>query len=74
NKVLLVSNIPPEVTPLMLRALFGQFAGLLDVRPVADRGLAFVEFDSESSSLPALQGLHNFRVTSTHALSVAFAK
>jgi U2 small nuclear ribonucleoprotein B'' len=74
NKVLLASNIPGEATDIMMRALFGKYAGLKDIRLIPERGLAFIEYETEGMALPALQGLNNFRMTATHVMNVTFAK
>lgn len=72
--MLLATGIPAEITEPMLRALFSQFPGLTDLRTVPERGLAFVEYASETAAIPALSALNGFRMTDTAALSVAFAK
>lgn len=74
HRILLVANLAPEINDLMLRALFGRFPGFLDARLVAERGVAFVEYGDVPSAAVALQGLHGFQVTATHALSVTFAR
>jgi RNA recognition motif-containing protein len=78
SKTLLVQGLPLDLAAAAaegaLRTLFGQFAGLREIRPVPARGLAFVEFDTEASSMPALQALHNFQLSPTHKLTVSFAK
>lgn len=74
---LLVQNLPalPEETLLsMVRELFGKYAGLVDVRVVAPRRLAFVEYSSDTASTPALQGLHNFAYDGAHTIAVTYAK
>ena len=57
-----------------LRQLFGGFHGLVDVRVIESRGLAFVEFASEAAATPALQALHNFRMTAATTLNVSYAR
>lgn len=74
HRILLVGNLAPEINDLMLRALFGRFPGFQDARLVAERGVAFVEYADVPSAAVALQGLHGFQVTATHALSVTFAR
>ncbi len=78
SKTLLVQGLPtslaPEALTEMLRALFGQYAGLAEVRVVAQRGLAFVEYQSEAAAAPALQGLMNFKLDATTSLTVTYAK
>ncbi len=78
SRTLLVQGLPTTLAAAalsdVLRSLFGQFAGLTEVRPVAQRGLAFVEFASEAAASPALQGLHNFKLDAQTTLSVSYAR
>lgn len=78
NKILLVRGLPSDLSAnaldLMLRSLFGSYSGLVEIRPIPSRGLAFVEFSTEAFSIPALQGLHNFKVDDNCTLDVTFAK
>jgi RNA recognition motif-containing protein len=81
SRTLLVQGLPTgstaEALSATLRSLFGQYAGLAEVRPVAQRGLAFIDFSSEAAAAPALQGLHNFRLSSEAGggvLAVSFAR
>ena len=63
-----------EALKASLTALFGAFHGLVDVRVIESRGLAFVEFASEAAATPALQALHNYRMGASATLSVSYAK
>jgi len=78
SKTLLVQGLPTTLTGEsltdMLKSLFGQYAGLVDVKVVAQRGLAFVEFTNESAAAPALQGLQNFKLDATNTLLVSYAR
>ncbi len=78
SKTLLVQGLPTtlaaEALTEMLRTLFGQYAGLAEVRVVAQRGLAFVEYASEAAAAPALQGLMNFKLDAATTLVVSYAK
>ena len=78
SKTLLVQGLPTtlaaEALTEMLRALFGQYAGLAEVRVVALRGLAFIEYHSEAAAAPALQGLMNFKLDAATTLTVSYAK
>jgi len=77
SKTLLVQNLPAlpaDVLGSMLKDLFGRYAGLVAIRPVEARRLAFVDFADEASSAPALAGLHAFLVDGTNALAVTFAR
>jgi RNA recognition motif-containing protein len=63
-----------EALKASLRQLFGAFHGLVDVRVVESRGLAFVEFVSEAAATPALQALHNFKMSAATTLTVSYAR
>ena len=78
SKTLLVQGLPTTLTGEaltdMLKSLFGQYAGLVDVKAVAQRGLAFVEFTHESAAAPPLQGLQNFKLDAETTLQVSYAR
>lgn len=76
NKLLFVSNLPAETPAEALKALFGQYDGLADIRlsTKAGKGIAFVEFGDEFQASTALQGLQGFKLTPTDEMSVVFAK
>lgn len=63
-----------DATAEALRTLFGQYAGLKDVRLVSERGLAFVEYEHEAMSVPALQGLFNYRLNGAAPMQISFAR
>jgi U2 small nuclear ribonucleoprotein B'' len=73
SPTLLVTGVPAEVSSDMLSTLFGAFAGLRGVRHLAERRLAFVDYDSEATATPALLALNNFQITATAQLAVAYA-
>eukprot|EP01138_Halocafeteria_seosinensis_P010865 gb/GECG01011098.1/.p1 GENE.gb/GECG01011098.1/~~gb/GECG01011098.1/.p1 ORF type:complete len:162 (+),score=21.92 gb/GECG01011098.1/:1-486(+) len=74
NKILFAQNLPSEITSDMLSALFGQYHGFQEVRMVPGKGVAFIEFDSIANALPALQGLHNYKLSPTQNLQLSYAK
>ena len=76
NKLLFVSNLPAETPAEALKALFGQYDGLRDMRlsTKAGKGIAFIEFGDEFQASTALQGLQGFKLTPTDEMSVVFAK
>ncbi len=43
---------------------------MVEARP----GIAFIDYDNELQSGVALQGLHGFKITPTHAMTISFAK
>ena len=74
NKVLLAQNVPEDTAAETLTSLFSQYPGFQEVRLVPGRGMAFVEFDTETSATPALQGLHNYKLTESAYMSLSYAK
>ena len=78
SKTLLVQGLPTNLSADaltdMLKTLFAQYAGMVAVRVVAQRGLAFIEYVNEAAAAPALQGLMNFKLDATSVLVVSYAK
>ena len=74
NNVLLASNVPNDFDVESLKALFSEYPGFTDLRPVAGRGMAFVEFSTSVAATPALQGLHNYKLSDTQYMSLSYAK
>ena len=54
-------------------ALYGRFPGLKDVRLVAERGLAFVEYGEHAQAAAAQLALDGFKLTASSAMAVSFA-
>jgi len=75
NKILFVENLPEQVNEMMLSMLFQQFPGFKEVRLVpGKKGIAFVEFESESMSTDAMTGLQLFKITPENLMVISFAK
>ena len=72
--VLKSDGIPEDVTKKMLDDLFGQYPGFKEVRLVAGKGVAFIEYFGTSQATMALQGLRNYSVTPAHKIKLNFAK
>ena len=71
----LVENLPEQATEMMLSMLFQQFPGYKEVRLVpGKKGIAFVEYDSESQSGVAMQQLQNFKITQANSMKISYAK
>jgi U2 small nuclear ribonucleoprotein B'' len=68
----LLAHIPPECGS-MLQALFGQYAGLVEVR-LAKPELAFVEFESEPHATAAKKALQGFQLTKKNKLKLQYGK
>ena len=43
---------------------------MVDARP----GIAFLEMENDMQASVAMQGLQNFKITPSHAMSITFAK
>ncbi|XP_066553032.1 U2 small nuclear ribonucleoprotein B'' [Amia ocellicauda] len=75
NYILFLDNLPEETNEMMLSMLFNQFPGFKEVRLVPGRhDIAFVEFESEGQAGAARDALQGFRITSTNAMKITYAK
>eukprot|EP01006_Ploeotia_vitrea_P030339 TRINITY_DN62801_c0_g3_i1.p2 TRINITY_DN62801_c0_g3~~TRINITY_DN62801_c0_g3_i1.p2 ORF type:complete len:214 (-),score=9.70 TRINITY_DN62801_c0_g3_i1:1407-2048(-) len=77
NHILFVENLPEESddNQKMLTVLFQNFTGFREVRLVpGNRGIAFVEFESEPLATMSMSNLQGFRVSSRHELKISYAK
>ncbi|XP_011409992.1 PREDICTED: U1 small nuclear ribonucleoprotein A-like isoform X1 [Amphimedon queenslandica] len=74
NKILFISNLPPETTEVMLKMLFEQFPGLQEIRLVPSRtDIAFVEYENESQATEAMSSLQDFKIVPTHPMKITYA-
>ncbi|RXN00467.1 U2 small nuclear ribonucleoprotein B [Acipenser ruthenus] len=75
NCILFLNNLPEETNEMMLSMLFNQFPGFKEVRLVPGRhDIAFVEFESEGQAGTARDALQGFRITSSNAMKITYAK
>lgn len=75
NYILFLNNLPEETNEMMLSMLFNQFPGFKEVRLVPGRhDIAFVEFETEGQAGVARDALQGFRITSTCAMKITYAK
>ena len=58
----------------VVEAAAGAFGAVTSIEVSADRGFAFVEFESESQSGVAMNGLQNFKITPTNLMKITYAK
>jgi U2 small nuclear ribonucleoprotein B'' len=72
--VLFAENLPPECTEVMLTMLFRQYPGFEEVRLVAARRVAFVQFKEPNHADSAMDGLQGFMVSPQHPLKLSIAK
>lgn len=75
NAILFLTGLPEETNDMMLQMLFGQFPGFKEVRLIPGRpDIAFVEYEDETQSTAAKNGLQGFKVTPTAPIRITFAK
>ncbi|KPP66698.1 U2 small nuclear ribonucleoprotein B''-like [Scleropages formosus] len=75
NYILFLNNLPEETNEIMLSMLFSQFPGFKEVRLVPSRhDIAFVEFENECQAGTARDALQGFRITSSCAMKITYAK
>lgn len=71
NKILFIQNLPDTTTKEDLEALFKVHPNLHDVRLIPGRkGIAFVEYMDEASSIVAKEALHGHSIDDTHEIKV----
>lgn len=73
NKILLVQGLPKEVTKDELVEVFEKFHGFVEVRLVAVRGVAFVEYEKDQDAIPAKEQSSDLTIRGTKPI-VNFAK
>lgn len=75
NRILFLHNVPESVGRDELDALFRAHVGLVDVRLIPGRGVAFVEFGDAMQSSAARDSLNGHQFTPTsEKLRITFAK
>lgn len=73
SHILLATDLPADVTELVLSLLFRQYDGFVEVR-LPREGLAFIEFDNEPHATLALERLNGFQLTKTDSLKLTYGK
>lgn len=73
HKVLIASDLPDGCTQEMLVKVLQPFPGFQEVRLVAAKRVAFIEFSHDGAALSALQNLNNFKLTPNNLLFLNFA-
>lgn len=74
TKILMCSDLPERCNEGVLEALFKQFAGLKEIRLIAGKRMAFIEFENEDQADVAMKALQNFRLTKDENLKLKFAQ
>lgn len=73
HNVLIASDLPEACSPEMLTKVLRPFPGFQEVRLVAAKRVAFIEFTHDGAALSALQSLNNFKLTPDNLLFLNFA-
>eukprot|EP01068_Selenidium_serpulae_P010485 Selendium_serpulae@DN5473_c0_g1_i1.p1 len=71
---LFVENLPDEMTEAAMKMLFRQYPGFLEVRLIAARNVAFVDYEAEQQAETAVSGLSGFMVTPEKSLKISVAE
>ncbi len=74
NKLLLLKNLPADITNGSLSHLFQQYPGFKEIRLVPGKSIAFAEYSSSGEAAAAKSILNGFKLTPDCSMSVRFAK
>ncbi|KAJ3028039.1 U2 small nuclear ribonucleoprotein B'' [Rhizophlyctis rosea] len=75
NHILFIRNLPSDLPPEKVPPLFTQYPGYKEIRLIpGNPEIAFVEYETDAQAEVAKNGLDGFKVSSTHAMVVEFAK
>ncbi|KFH02474.1 RNA recognition motif-containing protein [Toxoplasma gondii VAND] len=73
NKVLFLENLPEDATMEGLVSLFSKHAGMIEVRPVLWRRVAFVEYDNEMLAANAMNALQGYTMNGS-SIKITYAR
>jgi U2 small nuclear ribonucleoprotein B'' len=73
NKILLIQNLPGDIQIEDLTEVFGKYKGYVEVRLVAIKKVAFVEFKKDDDAIPAKEENMDLTIRETKA-TVNYAK
>lgn len=74
NRTLCVEALPDDCSTKMLEMVFKQYAGCGDIRYIASRRVAFVDYETVAQSSVALRYLNNFPIKENHLIKVSYAR
>ena len=74
HNILFCQGLPDNSTDQMLVVLFTQYTGYKEVRLIAPKNVAFVEFEDSVQAGIALQQLNGFKLTPEQPMSVSYAR
>lgn len=72
NKVLYVGDLPQTTTETLIQ-IFNQHSGFREVRYVAPKGCAFVEFEDEFQAGIAMNYLNGFKLSPEKSMKIRYA-
>jgi len=73
NTTVYVGNLSMEVTDQMLRAIFGDFGAIEEIRVQRDKGFAFLRYTEHDSAAKAILGCHG-KVIGQRAVKCSWGK
>jgi|TARA_B110000208_G_C11600921_1_gene369993 U2 small nuclear ribonucleoprotein B'' len=74
HQILFAYELPDDCTKIILEGLFSSYSGFKEIRHLATRNVAFIEFIDIPSASYALSMLKSHRLTPKHTLRLNFAK
>lgn len=73
NKLLLLQNLPSSATSSQIEEIYSKYAGFIEVRLVAPRHLAFVEYETDEYAIVAKEDTQNLKLDQ-NSVKVTFTK
>lgn len=73
NKLMLLQNLPSGIQSQQIEDVYSKFKGFVEVRLVAPRRLAFVEYETDEDAIVAKEGTQGL-VLEEHNVKVTYAK
>jgi RNA recognition motif-containing protein len=74
SKLLLIENLPENVSLEALRSIFSKRPGFVEVRLIPSRGIAFIEFTDEHTSAAALTELQDYPLQDGMCIHLSYAR
>ncbi|XP_031557090.1 nucleolysin TIAR-like isoform X2 [Actinia tenebrosa] len=59
NTTIYVGNLPPDVKDYDLQQLFSQYGNIVEIKLFADKGYAFIKFNTHNEATSGIVGTHN---------------
>merc|ERR1719310_2271636 len=75
SATLFVSNLPENILPQTLHALFSPYRGFKEIRQIPGNArIAFAEYSSDSEAAMVKETLQAFKIAEGHAIKIEFSK